>query len=528
VALLRRSGSAGSGFFPGFTEVAEIGVGRFATVYRAREVGTDRAVALKLLNVRDAAAGAVASFERESVALGAVSSHPNIVTLYRSFRAVDGRPVLVLELCRGALSDRLREGRGLPVQEAVAVGIKIAAALETAHRAEILHCDVRPQTVLVSEYGEPALADFGVATLQSASRTTAGLFHSTAVHAAPELLEGGDVSAATDVYGLAATLYELIAGRPAFRAYDGESPASVGLRILRDPVAALRDPAVPVALSDLLVQAMAKDPQQRPQSAAEFAGALRQVEAAQGWPATPFLVRTASGSAHPPAAPVVATPVVAAPVAPRPAPIPVESSPDPARPTPPPPRPPAAPPAPAPPPPPAASPPRRPAPAPPRRPVRIDDEDESPDDDLIAAAPAYPIPPRAPQPEPAEPPRPRPPAPPVPTWASRAATPAPQPAPEPASEPGGHRTLRIRRGSSALIVDDTRLALRRGLHRTELDWQQVRGFAPRFEGRTGGRLVVLTDDGPLDLPATERASAELRVLHAELESFRQRAQRHRA
>ncbi|HZC69638.1 MAG TPA: serine/threonine-protein kinase, partial [Jatrophihabitans sp.] len=296
VALSWRLKSAGSDFFTGFADVAEIGIGSLATVYRAREVGTNRLVALKLLNVRDASPRAIESFERESLALGAVSSHPNIVTLFRSFRVSDGRPVLVLELCRGAVSDRTRDGHGLPVVEAVTIGIKIAGALETAHRAGILHRDVKPQNILITDFGEPALADFGVAMLQSSTQTTAGLFDFTTLHAAPELLEGGETSAATDVYELASTLYQLIAGRSAFRAYEGESPASVILRILRDPVQPLVNANVPTQLSDLLVHAMSKDKDSRPPTAAEFAAELAAVEAAQGWPRTQFLIRDPNGT----------------------------------------------------------------------------------------------------------------------------------------------------------------------------------------------------------------------------------------
>jgi hypothetical protein len=313
VALLRRPRDAYTGFFPGFTDVVEIGIGSLATVYRAREVETNRLVALKLLNVRDASPRALESFERESIALGAVSSHPNIVTLYRSFRAADGRPVLVLELCHGAVSDRLRTGSGLPVGEVVSLGIKVAGALETAHRAKILHRDVKPQNILITEFGEPALADFGVAMLQSSTQTTAGLFDFTTLHAAPELLEGGETSAATDVYELASSLYQLVAGRSAFRAYEGESPASVILRILRDPVQPLTTAVVPPSLSDLLIHAMSKDKAARPPTAAEFAGELGKIEAEQGWPRTSVLVRDAR-AAHPAAATAMLQPKNAPPV----------------------------------------------------------------------------------------------------------------------------------------------------------------------------------------------------------------------
>jgi serine/threonine protein kinase len=291
VARWRRDRNPDAERFPGFDQVAEIGMGSLATVFRAREVATNRLVALKLLNVRDASPRAVESFERESLALGALSSHPNIVTLYRIFRTPDGRPVLVLELCHGAISDRLHGGAGLPVPDVVALGIKVSGALETAHRGGILHRDVKPQNILVTEYGEPAVADFGVAMLQSATQTTAGLFDFTTLHAAPELLEGGGTSAATDVYELASSLYQLIAGHSAFRAYEGESPASVILRILRDPVRPLSALDVPVRLSDLLIRAMSKDKAGRPPTAAEFAGELAQIEIDEDWPRTQFLVR---------------------------------------------------------------------------------------------------------------------------------------------------------------------------------------------------------------------------------------------
>jgi hypothetical protein len=289
VALRRRAHARGHELFPGFVDAVEIGRGTLATVFRAREIETDRAVALKLLNVRDASPRALESFQRESLALGALGSHPHIVTLYRSFPIPDGRPVLVLELCAGAVADRLRDGTRIPVREAVSIGIKIAGALETAHRGGILHRDVKPQNILVTEFGEPALSDFGVAMLQSSTQTTSGLFDFTTLHAAPELLEGGGTSAATDVYELASTLYQLIAGQSAFRAYEGESPASVILRILRDPVRPVE--GVPVQLSDLLVRAMSKDQDDRPPTAAEFASELAGLEVEQGWPRTQFVIR---------------------------------------------------------------------------------------------------------------------------------------------------------------------------------------------------------------------------------------------
>lgn len=584
MALRRRARAREHELFPGFVDVSEIGIGSLAVVYRAREMATNRLVALKLLNVRDASARAIESFERESVALGALSSHPNIVTLYRTFLTSDGRPVLVLELCAGAVSDRLHDGQGLPVQDAVSIGIKVAAALETAHRGGILHRDVKPQNLLVTEFGEPALADFGVAMLQSATQTTAGLFDFTTLHAAPELLEGGGTSAATDVYELASTLYQLIAGKSAFRAYDGESPASVILRILRDPVRPLIGTDIPVQLSDLLITAMSKDKASRPPTAAEFAAALARIEAAQGWPRTPVLIRDQPAMSVPMSPPVQPPATVAAPpmqpvpaaAAPEPAvpvPAPVQAAaqapvqepvqvqaqapivarvPPPAPPVlpppmPPPMSPPMAPPSATPPPPAAPEPPQTPVPAqetagrPWRTAVQIDDDTALPDSAFAEVSTRV----RAPAPPPAAPPAPsaaapparypippaagvdtqRVPAPAVPAWGARVA-PEPPPAPAAARPARTPPVLRVHSGLSRLRADEHGIRLRSGIGGTHIPWTQVSGFMPYFaevqpSATSRGILVALTGSGPVELPATRQRAADLRELHDQLEARRQ-------
>jgi hypothetical protein len=271
---------------PDYRDAVEIGRGAASIVYRAVEVATDRPVALKVLTVAGAARHVVDAFEAEGRALAAVSGHPHIVTLHRVTTTPDGRPLLVLELGHGSYADRLRAEGPQPADRTVAVGIKIAGALETAHRAGILHLDVTPQNVLVTPYGEPALADFGVAAPATATGPTDGVVGFTTQHASPEVLEGAPVSPATDVYGLASTLYQLLTGRAPFAAFEGEAPASVILRILRDPVPPVRLAGVPIALSDILVRALAHDPAERPVRAIDLADALRRVEMASGWAPT--------------------------------------------------------------------------------------------------------------------------------------------------------------------------------------------------------------------------------------------------
>jgi serine/threonine protein kinase len=284
-----RIGHLRGDLFEGYTEVSQIGTGTLSSVYRAREIATDRLVALKLLNLTEVTPPGLESFAKQAAVLGAVGAHPNIVTLYHTFSLPDGRPVLVLDLCVGSVADRLHSGRRIPPREAVAIAIKIAGALETAHHGGVLHRDVRPQNILITEFGEPALSDFGIAILHYAT-SPVGVYDFTSLHAAPELLEGSEPSEATDVYGLASTLYELLVGRSAFRAYDDEPPASVILRILRDRARPIGDDAIPLALSDVLLWALAKDRRNRPPSMAWFATELAHIESSQGWPRTPKLV----------------------------------------------------------------------------------------------------------------------------------------------------------------------------------------------------------------------------------------------
>lgn len=291
MASTPRAGALRDAALADFADITPIRAGRQSTVYRGRELATGRVLALKVLDVADPSPRHVAAFDREATVLAALGTHPNIVTFHRRLRLSDGRPVLVLELCAGSLADRFPLAGALPAQEAVTIGIKIAGALATAHRGGVVHRDVRPQNILTTAFGEPALTDFGVATLQGSARGGSPLMEFATAHTAPELLEGAPATDATDVYGLASTLYELLAGAPAFRSYQGESTAAVCLRILSQPVAPLASGAVPLELSDVLLWAMARDPRERPPGAAWLAGELGRIVAHNGWPRTKLLIR---------------------------------------------------------------------------------------------------------------------------------------------------------------------------------------------------------------------------------------------
>lgn len=305
ISTAPREAGAGTPLIPGYSGLEVIGHGASATVYRGLQEGYDRQVAVKVLNIDISDRRAQKRFQRERALNGRLSDHPNVVTVLDS-GFVDGRyPYLAMELFEhGSLADHLRQRGPFDVATALHVGVRIAGALETAHRLGVLHRDVKPQNVLRSRFGEPALADFGIAAiLEMEHSLTAAL---TPVHAAPELLEGADPSERTDVYALASTVYTMLAGSPPFAGPPGEGMLAQLLRITTSDLPALARADVPASLVDVLRAALAKRPEQRTASAADLGRALQRVQGELGLAVTPLPVE---GAAE---APVTAEPTVAA------------------------------------------------------------------------------------------------------------------------------------------------------------------------------------------------------------------------
>ncbi|MEX0592928.1 MAG: serine/threonine-protein kinase [Nitriliruptoraceae bacterium] len=270
-----------------FAEISEIGIGSFARVYRAVDGHTGQHVALKILDIQRSRAMNRDQFNVEMRALAILSAHPHIVTLYRAFVSREHQPVLVMELCETSLAESITLHGAVRPQVALSIAIKLAGALGTAHAAGILHRDVKPANVLVTRYGEPALADFGVARLHQDSAATPAI---TLHHAAPETIIGDTGDERSDLYSLASTLYELLAGRPPYYVTADEDPLVIQRRVLTDPAPNIRSTNVPIELHDLLRSTLSKDPSHRPASVIEFAQLLRGIEEANGWPATDCIV----------------------------------------------------------------------------------------------------------------------------------------------------------------------------------------------------------------------------------------------
>lgn len=268
-------------------DVVEIGRGGFAVVYRAFQPRFGRTVAVKLLDPQGDPR-AVERFERECEAMGMLSSHPNIVTIFDAGVTEDGKPYLVMEyMPDGTLDDRLEQEGPRPWEDVVDVGVKLAGALETAHEAGVLHRDVKPANVLCSPFGEPCLSDFGLARFGGQAKTT-GVVTATLLHAPPEILGGQPATPRSDVYSLASSLFTLLEGEAPFWRSTDESMLPLLARIADEPVPDLRGRGVPGSVSVAIESAMAKEPEDRPLSAAAFGEALRGAQVAEGLTPTPL------------------------------------------------------------------------------------------------------------------------------------------------------------------------------------------------------------------------------------------------
>ncbi len=298
----------------GITDAVVIGRGGFATVYRAFQPTFERLVAVKVFGDLDVDENMKAVFERECRAIGRMAGRANILTVYDAGTTSSGQPYLTMAyMAGGSLADRLRREGPLPWRAAVGIGVMLARALDVAHRAGVLHRDVKPENILLSADGDPQLADFGIARLTDVTRTTKTGASFTPAHVAPETLAGLAPTAAVDIYSLASTLFAAIVGRPAFVESIDDNVFVILRRIEYAAVPDLLRPRqVPEALCRSIETAMAKNPADRPPTAAAFGAELEAAaEDAFSPPAAPR--RGPSPAARPPAWPPAGT---AAPYAP--------------------------------------------------------------------------------------------------------------------------------------------------------------------------------------------------------------------
>src|SRR5713101_6779201 len=254
----------------------QLGAGGMATVYLARDLKHDREIALKVLRPEIAAALGAERFLQE-IHISAKLDHPHILTLIDSGTA-DEFLYYVLPFVRGeSLRDKLNREKQLGIEEALAITKQVASALDYAHRQGVVHRDIKPENILIQE-GEAVLADFGIAfALREAGGprlTESGLSLGTPQYMSPEQAAGDrQLDARSDVYSLAAVLYEMLAGEPP---HTGPTVQAVIAKLLTERptrIRTVRD-TVPEGIDTAVAKALAKVPADRFGGAAEFAAAL--------------------------------------------------------------------------------------------------------------------------------------------------------------------------------------------------------------------------------------------------------------
>jgi formylglycine-generating enzyme required for sulfatase activity/tRNA A-37 threonylcarbamoyl transferase component Bud32 len=274
------------GQFIGRYQIQElIGQGGMAVVYKAFDTRLERPVAIKLLRMGvfppDSLAQILQRFEREAKSLAGLS-HPHIVNVL-DYGEHESAPYLVLEYLPGGSLHR-RVGNRMPSSEAAGLLLPVARALAYAHQRSIVHRDVKPSNILLSESGDPKLADFGIAKIledtAGATLTGTGVGIGTPEFMAPEQSLGLPVDARADVYSLGVVLYQFVTGKTPFNA---ETPMQVILKHISEPLPSPRQfaPDLSEEVEQILIKALAKKPEQRYPDMSSFAEALQNQLAGQ-------------------------------------------------------------------------------------------------------------------------------------------------------------------------------------------------------------------------------------------------------
>jgi tetratricopeptide (TPR) repeat protein len=249
---------------PGYEILGELGRGGMGVVYKARQIGLNRLVALKMILAGGhASAGELDRFRTEAEAVARLQ-HPNVVAIHEVGEQ-NGLPYFSLEYCEGgSLAARL-DGTPWEPANAAALGETLARAMQAAHARGIVHRDLKPANILLAGDGKPKIADFGLAKQLDSGpgRTASGAIMGTPSYMAPEQAGGAkDVGPAADVYALGAVLYELLTGRPPFKApTDLDTMLQV---VSDDPVPPTRlQPKTPLDLETICLKCLAKEPARR-------------------------------------------------------------------------------------------------------------------------------------------------------------------------------------------------------------------------------------------------------------------------
>jgi serine/threonine-protein kinase len=273
-----------------------------AVVHRAFDERLGRDVAVKMLEPRrglDVASRA--RFESEARAAGAIS-HPNVVAVHDVGTEGDVLFIVMECLTGPTFAEELRHGP-LPVSRALDVLTDVLAGLAAAHAKGVLHRDIKSSNIIMDGSGRAKLADFGIATTGDSDLTATGMVIGTATYLAPERLAGERATISSDIYAVGVVAYEALTGE---RPFTGDSPVALAHSIRVSTPLAVRDwrPDVPTRLSDTVMRAITREPEQRPPTADAFAQQLRGIPEPDGAPAAaaPTLPTPTAPTATAPAA----------------------------------------------------------------------------------------------------------------------------------------------------------------------------------------------------------------------------------
>lgn len=274
------SASAFPGLLAGrFVIEREVGRGGVGIVYRARDEVSGQAVALKVIAIPGVDTNEEARFGREGRVLAGLA-HGGIVRVVAFGQLEEGHPYVAMEWLEGEDVAQRQKRAPLTLAEALEVGAQVADALGYAHSVGIVHRDIKPSNVfLIGDLSRPTakLVDFGVASAEDARLTRTGAIIGTPAYMAPEQARGDvEVSAAADIYGLGATIFEMVAGRPP---HLGPTPIAILARLVTTPAPRLTElfPDAPHSLDDLLAEMLATHPEERPSRAVDVATRLRSI-----------------------------------------------------------------------------------------------------------------------------------------------------------------------------------------------------------------------------------------------------------